>query len=556
MKNIKKIVTLCSALLLTLGLAGFASCAELDVPSSTPENSESVSAPESSAPESSEDGGETPDEPDEPEIPERKLQFNEVGYFTETVFPREYTSFSHELDAGIYYVMSYVENTVFNDLSEGVFAELTEKGEIEFDVYYNDWEADLEKEVEVEYFIYELFPLEMQETEVTASFLASGAITPVNVTLPEAGIYRFTVNQDVSFFATINANEFLAYQSYYTLVAEEANTEITLYIGGLESAYGNVELTLGLEKVAPAAVTQETQTLSLTVAGDNAFAFTAEENGAYRIDFDENLAVAAFNDETNTIAYAFASDYFEFDYAGEPVVFFARYAGIAEEFVSPYGASVTITRIGDEGYRSPVAPETLYLTPEFPQESVVPANSVAQDIPLTVIISPIGDWSISWDNEKVKVYVGETLIENDYEFSIIDNRASLTLTVHNETATNQPVTFTLTEKYSGSGGNTLTLGANSVTVTVTNYYANQTECTFTAEKAGKYRISAADGEENAEVYDANNEWIEELPYEFELQANESTTFFVASAEVMTITTDEINLVIEYFDEATQSWVQA
>jgi len=153
--------------------------------------------------------------------------------------------------------------------------------------------------------------------------------------------------------------------------------------------------------------------------------------------------------------------------------------------------------------------------------------------------------------------VGETLIENDYEFSIMDNRAPLTLTVHNETATDQPVTFTLTEKYSGSGGNVLSLGENSVTVTVTkDHYANQTECTFTAEKAGKYRLDTADGEENAEVYDANNEWIELPPYEFELQANESTTFFVASAEVMTITTDEINLVIEYFDEATQSWVQA
>ncbi len=553
MKNFKKIVTLCTALLLTLGLAG--ACAPTDTDS--PENSESqsVSAPESSVPETDESSCvSTPEEPEQPEEPE-SIQYEEVGYFTKNVLRDVFSTCSHELDAGLYYVTSYDDFTVFTEYSAGVFAELTESGTVEFDVTCNNWEIPEDEEIEIDYYIYKIIPFEMNETEANATFLTDGAITPITVTLAEAGVYSFTVNQDVIFYSSMNAYESLVYQSYYTLFTDQANTEITLYIGGLESAYGDVELTLGLEKVIPEDVTEETQNLSLRLPGDNAFAFTAEENGAYRIDFDENLSVAVFNSATNFIDYAYDSTYFEFDYTGEPVVFFARYAGIEEELLLPYGASVTITRIGDEGYRSPVAPEDIYVNSAGSVSSFIPANSVEQNIPLTVIISATGEWSISWDNHNVKVYVGETLIESGYEFSVEDRYGALQLTVHNEMKVEQSVTFTLTEKSSAGSGNTLTLGANAITVTVTDFYASQTECSFTAEKAGKYRLSTADGEENADVYDANNEWIEVLPYEFVLRANERTSFFVASIDVMFVTVDEINLIIEYYDEATQTWVQ-
>ena len=54
---------------------------------------------------------------------------------------------------------------------------------------------------------------------------------------------------------------------------------------------------------------------------------------------------------------------------------------------------------------------------------------------------------------------------------------------------------------------------------------------------------AAD-EENADVY-YNDELIEEMPFEFTLEAGESITFLVCtSANVMTTTEDTIDLVIE------------
>ncbi|MBQ7353191.1 MAG: hypothetical protein IJW54_04210 [Clostridia bacterium] len=90
--------------------------------------------------------------------------------------------------------------------------------------------------------------------------------------------------------------------------------------------------------------------------------------------------------------------------------------------------------------------------------------------------------------------------------------------------------------------NALVLGENAVYVTIENYYCAGVEVTFTATEAGTYTISAAEGEENADLY-VNEEYIE-LPYEFTLEAGESITFRVCTlANVMTTTEDTIDLVI-------------
>lgn len=93
--------------------------------------------------------------------------------------------------------------------------------------------------------------------------------------------------------------------------------------------------------------------------------------------------------------------------------------------------------------------------------------------------------------------------------------------------------------------NVLVLGENAVYVTIENYYCAGVEMTFTATEAGTYTISAAEGEENADLTDLGTEqWIETLPYEFTLEAGESITFLVCtSANVMTTTEDTIDLVI-------------
>ena len=88
----------------------------------------------------------------------------------------------------------------------------------------------------------------------------------------------------------------------------------------------------------------------------------------------------------------------------------------------------------------------------------------------------------------------------------------------------------------------LVLGENSVYVTVTNFFQDQTKVTFTAPFAGTFTISWADGETNGDLYDAFGNWFEVMPYTFTLEAGESINFYVQSAD-WEITEDFIELVI-------------
>ena len=90
--------------------------------------------------------------------------------------------------------------------------------------------------------------------------------------------------------------------------------------------------------------------------------------------------------------------------------------------------------------------------------------------------------------------------------------------------------------------NVLVLGENAVAVTVVNFYPEATVVTFTAEEAGTYTLAPAEGETNADVYISMGDWIENFPYEFTLEAGESISFDVCSADFM-IEEDVIDLVI-------------
>ena len=119
--------------------------------------------------------------------------------------------------------------------------------------------------------------------------------------------------------------------------------------------------------------------------------------------------------------------------------------------------------------------------------------------------------------------------------------------------------MTLTEDYidlviafANEEADGLVLGENSVFVTVNNYFCAGTEVSFTAEQAGTYTINAADGEQNADLTlitaSGDAEWIENLPYEFTLEAGESITFVVATTAIMTLTEDYIDLVVAVAEE--------
>ena len=314
MKTIKKWTMLCSALLLAFGVAGFAACADTPATSSSP-NGSSTPTHSSSAPE----------EPDEGQTIE--ACYEDLGEYEVNVMINTTTPVSLEVDAGIYYVTSYDGSTAFNDTAPGLFFELEEDGELAFDVTYHDIWATEDREETATYWLYKILPATVTSSFGTMTLLADGAITPVTLSVDEAGIYSFYVNQEVAFYSGLDFDGYLGHNPYYTVFAESAGN-VTLYVGGLESSYGDVELGFSLEKTTPTAITAETESLTLNAIGDRPFEFTASQEGAYKLTYgNSSISVAAFDDENNRIDYEFGASYFEFDYTGDPVIFFAKYTG-------------------------------------------------------------------------------------------------------------------------------------------------------------------------------------------------------------------------------------
>lgn len=163
---------------------------------------------------------------------------------------------------------------------------------------------------------------------------------------------------------------------------------------------------------------------------------------------------------------------------------------------------------------------------------------------------------LSWNDPEISVSFGNAPVTSGAQYDNYSSYSSF-LVIVNNSAESKTLTFTLEEVGSGSGSGsggaddsdryaTLVLGENSVHVTITDFYANYVEATFTASQAGTYTVSAADGENNAIISVTTSTSSEdvELPYQFELGAGESVTFIVStSADVMNNTGDDIDLVI-------------
>ena len=177
-------------------------------------------------------------------------------------------------------------------------------------------------------------------------------------------------------------------------------------------------------------------------------------------------------------------------------------------------------------------------------------NYFANTVEMTFTATKAGTYVLSAADgeENANVYIedmyGSEWIELPYEFTL-EAGESFTFLVSTSanimTETEDYIDLTLTKEETV---NELVLGDNSIDVVVTNFYPEQTMVTFTATEAGTYTLAAAEGEENADVY-FNDEWIEELPYEFTLAAGESIVFGVATLDWM-LTEDTIDLVITKF----------
>lgn len=157
---------------------------------------------------------------------------------------------------------------------------------------------------------------------------------------------------------------------------------------------------------------------------------------------------------------------------------------------------------------------------------------------------------LSWNNPDLIVYFGAAPITSGGKIEQYSEYYSLTV-VYNGTSS-ADVQFTLEDPYvpdSGddtpADGHTLKVGNNAIRVTVENYFCAGTAVTFTAQTAGTYIISPADGEMNADLMIADDFTAESvvMPYMFTLDAGQSITFTVYTTNIMNLTEDTIDLVI-------------
>ena len=164
------------------------------------------------------------------------------------------------------------------------------------------------------------------------------------------------------------------------------------------------------------------------------------------------------------------------------------------------------------------------------------------------------NYVLSWNNPDLSVIFGATVIDSGDTVSQYNEYYSLVMVYNGAGATD--ITFTLEDPYvpegseggstgGGEGTTVLSVGSNSVYVTVNNYFCEGTTVSFTAETAGTYLISPADGEMNADITISDEFSSESLtmPYTFTLEAGETIEFTVFTSAYMTLTEDYIDLVI-------------
>ncbi|MBE7100531.1 MAG: hypothetical protein E7364_02845 [Clostridiales bacterium] len=176
----------------------------------------------------------------------------------------------------------------------------------------------------------------------------------------------------------------------------------------------------------------------------------------------------------------------------------------------------------------------------------IPAGKYA----MTQNVFAMGDYTVSWTGEASVTVNGEP-VENGGVAVFNQPMLNPNVVVITPTNADEACTVVITIAVYEEPATQLVVGENAINVTVENMFCEGTMVEFTAVEAGKYVLKAADGEENADVYIVNGpydvEYVE-LPYEFELEAGATVKFNVCTTAYMTLTEDEINLVLEKVEE--------
>ena len=158
---------------------------------------------------------------------------------------------------------------------------------------------------------------------------------------------------------------------------------------------------------------------------------------------------------------------------------------------------------------------------------------------------------LSWNTPDLAVYFGTAPISSGGKVDRYSEYYSLVMVYNGDASTD--IQFVLEDPYVPDSGNddpsgdanALKVGNNAIHVTVENNFCAGTTVTFTAQTAGNYILSPANGELNADVV-ISDEFTSEsivMPYVFTLEAGQSIEFTVFTTDIMNLTEDTIDLVI-------------
>ncbi len=129
------------------------------------------------------------------------------------------------------------------------------------------------------------------------------------------------------------------------------------------------------------------------------------------------------------------------------------------------------------------------------------------------------------------------VVEGTVTQFVPDGWFTIELTLTNTTDADIAASLTFEDPNAGNdepAGNALAVGENVVSVAVSGYYCPGVEMTFTAEEAGTYAFSFTDDADEGELYyyaDPINGMVEELPLALDLEAGQTITVIVATANI-------------------------
>lgn len=286
MAKLKKLVLLCTALMMTASVAALAACGEGKKPSSSPDVSDSTPTEGNSSPDdsSSVDGGD--------ETPDDVVYYEEIvaggeGSLAGTAWTDSFGTLTLTIaEAGTYGI--YTEGGDVSFGAEGStdgwsdfmtnYTFEAEAGEITLATYVNPMS---DGEVAYSYYLYKLNALTITEMTGEAE-IASNLRAPVVFNAPAAGDYLITTDVDLNWYNTAEKSDEGMYSSSFLLSASEAG-EIPFYVMLNDFAQDKLVFTWNILSISDVALSDTETTVDLYAGVYRKVTFTATQNAIYSV---------------------------------------------------------------------------------------------------------------------------------------------------------------------------------------------------------------------------------------------------------------------------------